>query len=92
MDSNGALLPNFLAVTNMKLSNMQLIREAQTNGSWPPAWPMRNFSSTRIARRRWRIAWPKQLAVTFHQKLGSLHQKTQRVIAMAAHVAGQLGG
>ena len=27
IDRNGALLPNFLTVTNMKLSNMQLIRE-----------------------------------------------------------------
>ncbi len=90
VDQKGALLPNFLAVTNMKLSNMQLIREGNERVLAARLADAKFFfdedRKTSLAER---VA--KQLSVTFHQKLGSLHQKTQRVVAMAAHVAGQLG-
>ncbi|MBS0160346.1 MAG: glycine--tRNA ligase subunit beta [Nitrospira sp.] len=90
VDSNGALLPNFLAVTNMKLSNMQLIREGNERVLAARLADAKFFfDEDRKTSLADRVA--KQLAVTFHQKLGSLHQKTQRVVAMAAHVAGQIG-
>ncbi len=90
VDSHGALLPNFLAVTNMKLANMQLIREGNERVLAARLADAKFFfDEDRKTSLADRVA--KQLAVTFHQKLGSLHQKTQRVVAMAAHVAGQLG-
>ncbi len=90
VDAKGALLPNFLAVTNMKLSNMQLIREGNERVLTARLADAKFFfDEDRKTSLADRVA--KQLAVTFHQKLGSLHQKTQRVVAMAAHVAGQLG-
>lgn len=90
VDQKGALLPDFLAVTNMKLSNMQLIREGNERVLAARLADAKFFfDEDRKTSLVDRVA--KQLAVTFHQKLGSLHQKTQRVVAMAAHVAGQLG-
>ncbi|HQV12721.1 MAG TPA: glycine--tRNA ligase subunit beta, partial [Nitrospira sp.] len=90
VDSKGALLPNFLAVTNMKLANMQLIREGNERVLAARLADAKFFfDEDRKTSLADRVA--KQLAVTFHQKLGSLHQKTQRVVAMAAHLAGQLG-
>jgi glycyl-tRNA synthetase beta chain len=90
VNQKGALLPNFLAVTNMKLSNMQLIREGNERVLAARLADAKFFfDEDRKTSLAHRVA--KQLAVTFHQKLGSLHQKTQRVVAMAAHVAGQLG-
>jgi glycyl-tRNA synthetase beta chain len=90
VDQKGGLLPNFLAVTNMKLSNMQLIREGNERVLAARLADAKFFfDEDRKTSLVDRVA--KQLAVTFHQKLGSLHQKTQRVVAMAAHVAGQLG-
>ncbi len=90
VDSKGALLPNFLAVTNMKLSNMRLIREGNERVLAARLADAKFFfDEDRKTSLADRVA--KQLAVTFHQKLGSLHQKTQRVVAMAAHLAGQLG-
>ncbi|WHZ15432.1 MAG: Glycyl-tRNA synthetase beta chain [Nitrospira sp.] len=90
VDQKGSLLPNFLAVTNMKLTNMQLIREGNERVLAARLADAKFFfdedRKTSLADRV-----PKQQAVTFHQKLGSLYQKTQRVVAMAAHVAGQLG-
>ncbi len=90
VDAKGALLPNFLAVTNMKLANMQLIREGNERVLAARLADAKFFfDEDRKTSLADRVA--KQLAVTFHQKLGSLHQKTQRVVAMAAHLAGQLG-
>ncbi len=90
VDSNGALLPNFLAVTNMKLANMQLIREGNERVLAARLADAKFFfDEDRKTSLVDRVA--KQLAVTFHQKLGSLHQKTQRVVAMAEHIAGQVG-
>lgn len=90
VDSKGALLPNFLAVTNMKLANMQLIREGNERVLAARLADAKFFfDEDRKTSLADRVA--KQLAVTFHQKLGSLHQKTQRVVAMAEHVACQVG-
>ena len=90
VDAKGALLPNFLAVTNMKLANMQLIREGNERVLAARLADAKFFfDEDRKTSLADRVA--KQLAVTFHQKLGSLHQKTQRVVAMAEHVAGQVG-
>ncbi|MBA2486215.1 MAG: glycine--tRNA ligase subunit beta [Nitrospira sp.] len=90
VDQKGALLPNFLAVTNMKLSNMQLIREGNERVLAARLADAKFFfDEDRKMPLADRVA--KQQAVTFHQKLGSLNQKTQRVIAMAAYVAEQVG-
>ena len=90
VDQKGALLPNFLAVTNMKLSDMQLIREGNERVLAARLADAKFFfDEDRKTTMADRVA--KQEAVTFHQKLGSLYQKTQRLVAMAAHVAGQLG-
>ncbi len=90
VDQKGALLPNFLAVTNMKLPNMQLIREGNERVLAARLADARFFfDEDRKTSLGIRLA--KQQAVTFHQKLGSLHQKTQRVIAMADHLGRQLG-
>ena len=90
VDQTGSLLPHFLAVTNMNLTNMQLIREGNERVLAARLADAKFFfDEDRKTPLADRVA--KQQAVTFHQKLGSLHQKTQRVIAMAAHIAEQLG-
>lgn len=90
VDTKGALLPNFLAVTNMKLANMQLIREGNERVLAARLADAKFFfDEDRKTSLADRVA--KQLAVTFHQKLGSLHQKTQRVVAMAEFLAAQVG-
>ncbi|MCK6500747.1 MAG: glycine--tRNA ligase subunit beta, partial [Nitrospira sp.] len=90
VDQKGQLLPNFLAVTNMKLPNMQLIREGNERVLAARLADAKFFfDEDRKAPLADRVV--KQQAVTFHQKLGSLQQKTQRVVAMAAHLAEQLG-
>ncbi|MBX3238032.1 MAG: glycine--tRNA ligase subunit beta [Nitrospiraceae bacterium] len=91
IDQKGGLLPNFLAVTNMKLSNMQLIREGNERVLAARLADARFFfDEDRKQPLSARV--DKQQAVTFQQKLGSLRQKTTRVVALAAAIAESLGG
>lgn len=90
IDQKGGLLPNFLAVTNMKLSNMQLIREGNERVLAARLADARFFfDEDRKTPLSSRVE--KQQAVTFQQKLGSLRQKTTRVVALASAIAQRLG-
>ena len=83
---DGALLPRFIAVTNMKLSNMNLIRTghervltARLNDA------QYFFHEDRKHKLEDRV---KNLGeVIFHQKLGSVYDKTDRVRQLVVNVA-----
>ncbi len=90
VDQKGGLLPNFLAVTNMKLSNMQLIREGNERVLAARLADARFFfDEDRKIPLSARVE--KQDTVTYQQKLGSLRQKTRRVVALAEQIARRLG-
>ncbi|MEX5218667.1 MAG: glycine--tRNA ligase subunit beta [Nitrospira sp.] len=89
VDRNGALLPNFLAVTNMKLSDMRLIREGNERVlSARLADAKFFFDEDRKIRLADRVE--KLAQVTFYQKLGSLHQKTTRNVDLSTWLTGKL--
>jgi glycyl-tRNA synthetase beta chain len=91
VDQKGGLLPNFLAVTNMKLPNMQLIREGNERVLAARLADARFFfeedRKTSLATRI-----EKLNTVTFQQKLGSLREKTDRIAGLAERIARHLGG
>ncbi len=90
VDRNGALLPNFLAVTNMKLSDMRLIREGNERVlSARLADAKFFFDEDRKIRLADRLE--KLKSVTFHQKLGNVFQRSMRIKALARHLAAQMG-
>ena len=82
VDRAGTLLPNFLAVTNMKLPDMQLIREGNERVLAARLADAKFFydedRKTPLAERAKKLA-----QVTFHQKLGTLAQKQERVKKLA---------
>ena len=90
IDRNGALLPNFLAVTNMKLPDMQLIREGNER-----------VLAARLADARFFYEEDRKIpladrleklqAVTFHQKIGTQFQRTMRIKELAAYLSGHMG-
>ncbi len=86
VDQAGALLPNFLAVSNMKLSDMQLIREGNERVLAARLADAKFFydedRKTPLAERAKKLA-----QVTFHQKLGTLAQKQERVKKLAGIIA-----
>ncbi len=89
MRKDGSLLPRFIAVTNMHLSNMRLIRDGNERVLAARLADAKFFfDEDRKIKLADRV---KKLAqVTFHQKLGTLHQKQERVTKLAALLASWL--
>ncbi|MBI4400762.1 MAG: glycine--tRNA ligase subunit beta [Nitrospirae bacterium] len=89
MRPDGSLLPKFISVTNMKLANMRLIREGNERVLAARLADAKFFfDEDRKVKLADRV---KKLAqVTFHQKLGTLHQKQERVIKLVGLLAKQL--
>jgi glycyl-tRNA synthetase beta chain len=86
VDRKGALLPKFLAVTNLKLPNMDLIREGNERVlSARLADAKFFFDEDRKVRLADRV--DKLKTVTFHQKIGTLYQKTARMVRLAETLA-----
>jgi glycyl-tRNA synthetase beta chain len=89
VDAAGGLLPNFLAVTNMKLPDMQLIREGNERVLAARLADAKFFydedRKTPLAERAKKLA-----QVTFHQKLGTLAQKQERVKKLTGIIASSL--
>jgi len=86
----GELLPQFIAVTNMKCANTRLIREGNERVlAARLADAQFFFDEDRKVSLSQRVERLKH--VTFHRKLGTLYQKTERIMALAARLAEELG-
>ena len=90
IDRSGALLPNFLAVTNMKLPDMQLIREGNERVLAARLADARFFCEE---DRKITLAdrLEKLQAVTFHQKIGTQFQRTMRIKELAGYLSEHMG-
>ncbi len=90
VDHEGKLLPRFLSVSNMKLRNMELIRKGNERVLAARLADAKFFyEEDRKVSLADRV--DKLKGVIFHQKLGSLHQKTGRIMALGAKIADALG-
>ncbi|MDQ6734238.1 MAG: glycine--tRNA ligase subunit beta, partial [Nitrospirota bacterium] len=86
---DGSLLPAFISVTNMKLRDMRLIREGNER-----------VLAARLADAKFFFDEDRKIAlfdrveklngVTFHQKLGTLYQKTERLMKLVDKLADTL--
>jgi len=91
MRKDGALLPRFISVTNMKLPNMRLIKAGNERVLAARLADAKFFfDEDRKVKLADRVERLKQ--VTFHQKLGTMQQKTSRVMELASFLAYKLGG
>ncbi|MEX5213666.1 MAG: glycine--tRNA ligase subunit beta [Nitrospiraceae bacterium] len=89
-NQQGGLLPQFLAVTNIRPHDQSLIRKGNERVlAARLADAAFYFAADRKANLADRVEKLKH--VVFHQKLGTLHQKTQRLIALAGYLAEHLG-
>lgn len=90
MGTDGALLPNFISVTNMKLADMRVIREGNERVLAARLADAKFFfdedRKIKLADRVERLT-----GVTFHQRLGTLYQKAQRMSDLAGYLAMALG-
>lgn len=87
---DGALLPRFVAITNMKLPHMDLIRKGNERVLTARLKDAQYFY---LEDRRHSLAdrVDKLKEVVFHQKLGSLYQKTIRVRELVTYLAEMIG-
>jgi glycyl-tRNA synthetase beta chain len=87
---DGNLLPSFVSVTNMKLPQMRLIQKGNERVlSARLADAKFFFDEDRKVRLTDRV--PKLANVTFHQKLGTMRQKKERMVKLAGLLAPQAG-
>jgi glycyl-tRNA synthetase beta chain len=87
---DGSLLPAFISVTNMKLRDMRLIQEGNER-----------VLAARLADAKFFFDEDRKMTlfdrveklngVTFHQKLGTLYQKTERLMKLVDQLADTLG-
>ncbi len=83
---DGSLLPQFISVTNMKLTNMNLIREGNERVLAARLADAKFFfDEDRKVRLADRVG--KLKGVVFHQKLGTVFEKQQRVRQLADRLA-----
>lgn len=88
---DGALLPRFISVTNMKLPNMRLIQQGNERVLAARLADARFFfDEDRKVKLADRVEKLEQ--VTFHHKLGTMHQKTSRVMELASFLAYSVSG
>lgn len=88
--SDGTLLPNFIAVTNMKLPDMRGIREGNERVLGARLADAKFFyDEDRKVPLADRVS--KLSGVIFHQKLGTLHQKVERLRELASTLGATLG-
>lgn len=91
MRRDGTLLPKFISVTNMKLADMRLIREGNERVLAARLADAKFFfDEDRKIKLADRVE--KLKGVIFHQKVGTQHQRTNRIVALATTLAGMLGG
>jgi glycyl-tRNA synthetase beta chain len=90
MRKDGGLLPKFISVTNMKLPNMRLIQAGNERVLAARLADAKFFfEEDRKAKLADRVEKLKQ--VVFHQKLGTMYQKQERLQDLAAMLASMLG-
>lgn len=89
-NQQGSLLPQFLAVTNIRPRDPSLIRKGNERvlaaRLADAAFYFTEDQKTKLADRVERLN-----QVIFHQKLGTLFQKTYRLVSLAGYLAERLG-
>ncbi|MGD9255507.1 MAG: glycine--tRNA ligase subunit beta, partial [Chromatiales bacterium] len=91
LDSNGKLLPHFITISNIESSNPLVIRDGNERVIRPRlADAMFFWEQDGKKTLEERIESLK--TVVFQNKLGTLHDKSERVAALALAIAGQIDG
>jgi glycyl-tRNA synthetase beta chain len=83
---NGPLLSRFIAPTNMKLPNMSLIRKGNERVLSARLADAQYFFNE-DQKRKLADRLDDLKGVIFHKKLGTLYQKSERMVALAPYVA-----
>ncbi|RKZ37438.1 MAG: glycine--tRNA ligase subunit beta, partial [Gammaproteobacteria bacterium] len=90
VDADGKLMPHFITVSNIESSNPDAVREGNERVLRPrlsdAAFFFENDLKTPLEDRLETLK-----GIVFQEKLGSMHDRSQRIAKLAAHVAIALG-
>lgn len=87
VDEKGRLLPKFIAVNNTRAKDMKLVAKGHEKVLRARLSDAKFFYRTDLQSSLDGFA-EKLKAVTFHEKLGSMYEKTVRIGALARYLAG----
>ncbi len=89
LDDNGALMPNFITISNIASSNVAAVREGNERVIRPRLADAEFFWS-QDRKRRLDSYLDSLKTVVFQNKLGTLHDKSQRIETLAAEIANDM--
>ncbi|MFP4079670.1 MAG: glycine--tRNA ligase subunit beta [Ectothiorhodospira sp.] len=90
VDDAGRLMPHFITISNVDSREPERVREGNERVI-RPRFADAEFFWNQDRKRPLESHLEGLRQVVFQQKLGTLHDKTQRVTALAEHLAGALG-
>ena len=91
LDSSGRLLPYFITISNIESSNPLVIRDGNERVIRPRLADAMFFWQ-QDGRKTLEARIESLKSVVFQNRLGTLHDKSERVAALALAIAGQIGG
>jgi glycyl-tRNA synthetase beta chain len=91
VDGAGRLLPNFITVSNIESRHPEYVREGNERVIRPRLSDA-DFFWTQDKKHSLESRVDSLKTVLFQKQLGSLYDKTQRVSALAEHIAMAIGG
>ena len=89
-DSNGQLLNHFITIANIESSNPDVIRQGNERVIRPRLTDAKFFWD-QDAKLSLQDRLDKLKSIVFQKELGSIYDKSSRVSALSAHIAGLLG-
>ena len=90
LDNNGKLMPNFITVSNIESSNIDTVRKGNERVIRPRLADA-EFFWQQDKKQRLDSHLNSLKKVVFQKKLGSVHDKSERIAALAGVIADQLG-
>jgi glycyl-tRNA synthetase beta chain len=91
VDANGKLMPHFITVANIDSADPDMVRDGNERVIRPRLADA-EFFWTQDRKHKLEKHIERLKTILFQKELGTLHDKTERVVALAGHIADAIGG
>ena len=91
VDYNGKLMPHFITISNIDSRDMSVVRAGNERVIRPRLADAAFFWEQDRKQSLFDLSG-RLKTVVFQEKLGTLYQKTERIVSIASRIAEQLGG
>jgi glycyl-tRNA synthetase beta chain len=91
VDANGKLMPHFITVANIDSEKPDMVRDGNERVIRPRLADA-EFFWTQDRKHKLEKHIERLKTILFQKELGTLHDKTERVVTLAGHIADAIGG